>query len=178
MGEIAAFLQAVFALRARQGWFLFLVGIVMWSLIYADVLPAADLPIGWKAAFALLTVAGAVILVVCMGGAISERISASKQADRAAAKARLHQERDAFIVQRNVAALSGMDAATLLQILAGNRQRFNMQYDVVAPLLQKGIVYPIDMVADIYEVEAFIWEKRSALMASLPKRASAFGRIY
>lgn len=172
MDPLIAFLQSAFALRARQGWISLLIGLTMWGLIYADILPASDVPSGWKAFFAFLTVLGVVILIVAAGTVIYERMRKRMLIERAVEQKkaeRIHRDAEAA---KNVETLKGWEAAVLLDLLRGEK-RFNESYDQVYGLAQKGIIYQVSL-GDVYEIADVIWRDKDRLLRSLPSKTDGY----
>lgn len=170
MEGIIGFVQSALGLKARQGWFFFLVGAAMLLIVYFGILPSEEIAIGWKAFFTLLVVVGVVILLVSAGAQTYAFISAARADQRArdaeAAK-RASDEADALQTAR---ILTGLDAIMLSSILAANEQRFTPTREIYS-LVAKKVVRPVEPRSGVYEVSAAVWEQREALLPELRNRS-------
>lgn len=163
------FLSSIFALRARQGWILFLVCGSALSLNRYGVQPFNLFSDNWKIASSLGALGGLTILLVCLVETIVARRRESKsrvQSRQANFNHHSALEKEAVL---NIDLLDRSERIALAYIFSRGQQRFRgeARFNELSSLAAKEIIgMPLSSNAhDVWIVRDSVWEMRWELLA-------------
>lgn len=164
--SLIANLRSLLTLPARPGWILLIIGGTMIYLVNTDVIPRADIAADWIAAFWLVGVIGAAILLVSLGSSIWQIMEAARKERKAEAE-RKEMERNAVAI---AAILRGHEAGMLMRILESGNKQF-VGNDIYHSLSRKSIIRRWHPGSDVFEVVDSVWSERERLISILHEAA-------